>query len=279
MLHGNVRARPAKGPEVAEQGMNHRVEKAATVLSAFLPGGSLRVAEVAKRAALGQSTASRLLATLESVDFVERDDGGLYRLGPTLITLAGAAINDHPVHREARQRAQLLAADLGLGANVAVRRADSVFYLCNFEGRLAPKSFVLMGQRNPLHATGLGKCLLTELSAEERRRLLPELRPYTDRTITDHEALDAAVDAVRTTGYCTEVEELALGRACIAAPILDRSGAVVAALSISGPLSAVDLPRRESSLSDALIETADAISLELGYLGPSFPPAAAVGGP
>lgn len=258
---------------MAEQGTNQSVEKASTVLSAFLPGGSLRVAEVAKRAGLGQSTASRLLATLESVEFVERDEFGLYRLGPALITLAGAAMNYHPVHREARQRAQTLAADLGLGANVAVRRGDALFYLCNFEGRLAPKSFVLMGQRNPLHATGLGKCLLSGLSAEERRELLPEPKHFTERTLTDHQALDAAVDGARTHGYCTEVEELALGRACLAAPILDQSGAVVAALSVSGPLSALDLSRREAELADALIETADAISLGLGYLGPSHLPA------
>jgi DNA-binding IclR family transcriptional regulator len=274
MLHGVIQR--WKGAGVAEQGMNQSVEKAAAVLAAFLPGGSLRVAEVARRAGLGQSTASRMLATLESVDFVERDDSGLYQLGPALITLAGAAINHHPVHREARQRAQTLAADLGLGANVAVRRGDLLFYLCNFEGRQAPKSFVLMGQRNPLHATGLGKCLLSGLTAAERRQLLPELPSFTDRTITDHEALDAAVDRVRSHGYATEIEELALGRACIAAPILDRSGLVAAALSVSGPLSALDLGTREAALADALIETADAISSGLGYLGPTHPPAAKV---
>jgi len=253
---------------MADNGTNHSVEKAATVLFAFLPGGSLRVTDVAKRAGLGQSTASRMLATLESVQFIERDEFGLYRLGPALITLAGAAVNHHPVHREARQRAQLLAADLGLGANVAIRRGDSLFYLCNFEGRLAPKSFVLMGQSNPLHASGLGKCLLSGLTGTERRALLPELPRFTARTLIDHAQLDSAIDHLRTHGYCTEIEELALGRACLAAPILDHSGHVIAALSVSGPLSALNLATREASLADALIETADAISLGLGYLGP-----------
>jgi DNA-binding IclR family transcriptional regulator len=70
------------------------------------------------------------------------------------------------------------------------------------------------------------------------------------------------------------VEELALGRACVAAPILGRSGDVVAGLSVSGPLSALDLTRREAALADALIETADAISLGLGYVGPQHLPSA-----
>ena len=81
--------------------------------------------------------------------------------GLDAVSLAGAVLNSHPVHREARQIAQNLAADLGLGVNVAVRRDASLFYLLNFEGRPAPRAFVLAGQRNPLHATGLGKSLLT----------------------------------------------------------------------------------------------------------------------
>jgi len=251
-------------------GTNQSVEKAATVLAAFLDGQALRVSDVAKRAGIGQSTASRLLATLESINYVERDPvSSLYRLGPALITLAGVAINQHPVHRAARQPAQNVAASLGLGANVAVRRGDALFYLCNFEGRLAPKSYVLMGQSNPLHATALGKCLLLALDPSERRRLLPTLRRFTPHTIVDHDALDRELDEVRGRGYATEVEELALRRACIAAPILDSSGAIVAALSLSGPLSALDLDNRESERASVVIEVADSISADLGYLGPA----------
>ena len=261
----------------SEPGTNQSVEKAATVLSAFLGGQALRVSDVARHAGLGQSTASRLLATLESIDYVERDPvSTLYRLGPALITLAGVAVNQHPVHREARQPAQNLAASLGLGVNVAERRGASLFYLCNFEGRHAPKSFALMGQHNPLHATGLGKCLLLGVDAGERRTLVPQLHPYTPRTLTTHDDLDHVLDEATRRGYATETEELALGRACIAAPILGPSGAVVAALSISGPLSALGLADRESELASIVIEVADSISVGLGYLGPPHAPPASL---
>lgn len=253
---------------MSESGTNQSVEKAVGVLNAFLPGGSLRAADVAKRTDLSQSTASRMLATLESVELVERDEVGMYRLGPALVTLGAAVLNHQSVHRAARQRAQNLAAELGLGANVAERRGSTLFYLCNFEGRLAPRSFVLAGRRSPLHATALGKCLLSTTTAEERRELLGELPRFTERTIGDHDELDEAVDGVRTRGYCMEVEELAHGRACIAAPVLDQHGGVVAALSVSGPLSALDLGTRENALAHAVVETADAVSLDLGYIGP-----------
>jgi len=250
-----------------EAGTNQSVERAVAVLRAFTGAGALRVTEVAKAAGLRQSTASRLLSTLEQAAFVERDTDGQYRLGADLITLAGVAVNGHPVHHAARQRAQSLAATTGLGANVAVRHGQQAFYLCNFEGHLAPRSFALTGRRNPLHATALGKSLL--LGVEQRRELLGELVRYTPRTITDHDVLDTAIEQVAWQGYSTETEELSLGRSCLAAPLRDRSGLVVAALSLSGPSSVVDLPVREQELSRLVVETADAINSQLGHHGPT----------
>ncbi|PZG02681.1 IclR family transcriptional regulator [Micromonospora deserti] len=257
----------------AEPSGNQSVERALTVLRALSGGRTeLRVSDVAKATELGLSTTSRLLATLESMGFVDRDPvSGLYRLGLDMISFGGAVLNSHPVHREARQTAQDLAADLGLGVNVAVRRRDRLFYLLNFEGRQAPRPFVLAGQYNPLHATGLGKALLSGLTGEQRRALLPAaaLHAYTHRTVTIHDRLDEEIANALARGYATEVEELALGRACVAAPIRDGSGVVVAALSVSGPLSAIDLPAREAALARAVIEAADSISIGLGYLGPA----------
>ncbi|NUR91903.1 MAG: IclR family transcriptional regulator [Nonomuraea sp.] len=254
----------------SDQSNNQSVERAISVLSAFLGGRpELRVSDVAKATGLGTSTASRLLATLETLEYVERDEvSGLYRLGTAPITLGGVALNHHPVHREARQITQDLAAALGLGANVAIRRGSSMFYLLNFEGKRAPRAFVLTGQRKPLHSTGIGKCLLLALSPDERRALLPALEGYTQQTITTHERLDEELTRVAGRGYATEIEELAFGRACVAAPIRGASGDVVAAISISGPLSAIDLPNRESELSRTVIEAADSISIGLGYVGP-----------
>lgn len=252
-----------------DTGNNQSVERAVVVLRAFVYGRpELRVSDIARITSLGQSTVSRMLATLESLGLVERDPGsGLYRLGLDHLTFAAVALNNHPVHREGRQVAQELACRLGLGANIAVRDGSTLFYLCNFEGRLAPKSFALAGQRNPLHATGIGKCLLLDLDPVQRRELLgDELAAYTPRTLVTFDDLDAQVDLVRARGYATEVEELSLGRACIAAPIRDAQGGIVAALSVSGPLSAIDLADREPELAGLVIEAADSIATGLGYV-------------
>ncbi|WP_433217685.1 IclR family transcriptional regulator [Dactylosporangium sp. CS-047395] len=255
-------------------GGNQSVERALSILRVFTVGRSeLRVSDIAKLVDLGLSTTSRLLATLEMAGFVDRDPiSGLYRMGLDIVSLGGAVLNLHPVHREGRQIAQNLAAEVGLGVNVAIRREGHLFYLLNFEGRQAPRSFTLAGQHNPLHATGLGKALLSGMDHEERMQVLrPVLqRGYTPRTITDPDELDAEIRRSRARGYFTEVEELALGRACLAVPIRDVSGDVVAALSVSGPLSAIDLPNREADLARAAIEAADSISIGLGYIGPGY---------
>lgn len=263
----------------AETSTNQSVERAAAVLSTFLDGPSMRVSDVADLTGLGQSTASRLLSTLESMSFVERDQvSSLYRLGPALITLGGAALNQHPVHRAARQPAQNLVATLGLAANVATRKSDTLFYLCSFEGPKAPKTYALTGRHNPLHATGLGKCLLVGLSPAARRALLPTLVPYTAHTVVAHEELDGTVEHVLAHGYASETEELALGRACVAAPIYDQSGGVVAAISVSGPLSTINLAEHEAELARHVIEAADQISIGLGFDVSRSGRTAAVGG-
>lgn len=251
---------------------NQSVERSAAILAAFTEGGpavgrALRVADVARSVGLGVSTTSRLLATLEKVGFVQRDPvSQLYSLGAALITLGGSAVNQHPVHRASRQIAQNLAASLGLGANVAVRDGSSLFYLCNFEGERAPRSFVLTGQRNPLAATGLGKCLISGMTGEQRRAVLgADLHAYTQRSIVDHQRLDAEIEEIHARGYGTEIEELALGRACVAAPIRGVDGQVAAALSVSGPLTALNLDEREARLAAVVIEAADSISVQLGY--------------
>ncbi|MFI7077485.1 MULTISPECIES: IclR family transcriptional regulator [unclassified Micromonospora] len=256
----------------SDNGSNQSILRAVAILDAFLLGRpELRVTDVARQAGLGVSTASRLLSTLESLGLVERDPiSNLYRLGPKTVTLGGVALNQSPVYRAARQTAQNLAAEHGLGVNLAIRRDDHGFYLGNFEGRSAPRAFSLIGQSIPLHATGLGKALLLGVDPAQRRVLLGDtLVGFTHRTITDHDRLDAELATSGARGYSTEEEELALGRACLAAPIRNASGEIVAALSISGPLSAINLAAREAALATAVIEAADAVSVALGHHGPA----------
>ncbi|MFJ9124191.1 IclR family transcriptional regulator [Streptomyces sp. NPDC102340] len=245
------------------------VERALSLLTYFTEEQpERRIAELVELSGLGQSTVSRLVGALESLGYLARDERtGLHRLGPRLVGLAGIALNQSPVFRASRQVAQNFAHETGLGANVAERQGDQMFYLCHFEGPRTQRSFTLTGRLAPLHATAMGKVLLSGLKGDEVEALIgPEYSPYTAHTLTTLKSLLKDLDEVRGRGYATEVEELALGRACLAVPVRDRSGDIVAALSVSGSLSALDLATRERELAGRAIEYADQVSSALGYL-------------
>ncbi|TDE94233.1 IclR family transcriptional regulator [Occultella glacieicola] len=244
------------------------IDRALSLLSAFTPQHpQQRIADLVAGSGLGQSTVSRMVGAMLSLGFLSHDPrSGLYSLGPEVVNLASVVLNQNPVHHQARQVAQELSAELGLGVNVAERAGDRLFYLCNFEGKQAPRASTLIGRGGPLHATALGKSLLLDHDRAGVEGLLGGEYPrYTSSTITSLADLLTELDTVRGRGYSVENEELALRRACLAAPIRDRSGAVVAAMSVSGPLSAMNLAEDEDRLAMLLIEQADRISVGLGF--------------
>lgn len=250
--------------------LTQSVERALSVLLCFSDAHpKLRVTEIAAQLDLNQSTASRLLATMESLGFVERDPlTAQYGLGLELVTLAGIALNQLEVRRQAVAELSAVAAELGLAANLAVLRNDELFYLATAEGPRAPKLYTMIGKRAPLHATAMGKAFLAHLSPQVQESLLARL-PYprfTRFTAGSADELRPMLDSARVHGYAIEREELAFGRACVAAVIRDASGAVVAATSISGPLSVMNLDERQDGLAARVIEVADNVSHRLGMM-------------
>lgn len=245
------------------------IERAMKLLACFSGEHSeLRTSELCAATGLGQSTVSRMMATLDRLGYVVQSPRtGLYRLGPTTVVLGSVALNSSLVHRAGRQIAQNLAQSTNLGVNLAELNGTKLFYLCNFEGISSPKSFTMAGRSAPLHATGLGKAVLCGQSADYVRAYFENAlaTPFTPHTITRLDHMTAALTEIRNRSYATEIEELAFGRACLAAPIRSHTGEVVAALSVNGPLSAIDLPNRQQNLSLRVIEAADEISVALGY--------------
>ncbi|MGH2533154.1 MAG: IclR family transcriptional regulator [Thermomicrobiales bacterium] len=261
------------GKSESIRSLTQSVERALSILTCFSDAQPrLRVADLVDQLGLSQSTVSRLLKTMESLGFVERDPRtGLYQLGLEMVTLAGVALNQVDLRGEAIGELSTVAAELGLAANLSILRHDALFYLGSVEGPMAPKRHTMIGKRGPLHCTGMGKVLLAHLPETEREAILrripyPQFTPHTAGSAAD---LHPMLDGVLRRGYALEREELAFGRACVAAPIRDATGAVIAATSISGPLRGLDLDRREAELAARVVEMADRISQRLGFVGVS----------
>jgi len=251
-------------------GGTQSVERALSILRAFTDEApARRISELIQLTGLGQSTVSRLVGTLESLGFLTQDaHTGLYQIGQTVVGLAGIALSQSPLHNQARQIAQDLAFEHSCGVNVAERTGDKFMYLCHFEGRPMARSVTLVGRTGPLHATAIGKAMLLDMSAAEIELLVGQkFDVYTAKTIPTLDALLDTLDESRRRGYTSEVEELALGRACIAAPVRDRTGEIVGALSVGGPLSVIGEPARQPELAGLVLDATDRISSGLGYHG------------
>lgn len=258
----------------SQTSLTQSVTRAVRILTCFTDETPLlRVTDISNQLDLTVSLVSRLLATLEHDGFVVRDeDTGYYRLGRTIITLAGVALNHNRLRMEALNEMQRANSTLGLGINLSVLDHDSIFYLAHIDPPEVPRHYTMIGRHNPLHATGMGKVLLASLPDDERAACIQRLNlyGYTPHTLTDPEILESELQDVRSQGWALEMEELAFGRACVASPIRDQSGKVIAAMSISGPLSTLRWNERRDELINAAIEIADRISMRLGYV--TMPP-------
>jgi DNA-binding IclR family transcriptional regulator len=227
-----------------------------------------RQVDLARALDVSPSALSRSLASLVEYGFLRLDaDTGTYRLGPTVVSLAGAAINEYEEFRHAYAELHALMAATLLGTNLAVPDDDRLMYLFHIDGPKMKRGNTLIGRHAPLHATALGKALLSGLSATALEAWLVDrvLPGYTVHTITDPDRLRAELAEVRTRGYATEQEELALGRGCIAVPIRARDGQVVAAMSLSGPKDAIRLDLEADAYAGLLLDASEVISGRLGY--------------
>ena len=123
-----------------------------------------------------------------------------------------------------------------------------------------------VGRRAPLHCTGLGKVLLAYLPEKERKRILfrKELPRLTENTITNKRELEKELNKVREQGFALDREENEKDVRCVAAPIRNYQGEVIAALSISSPIFRIE-KNAQNNQKKALLEISKKISKRLGY--------------
>jgi DNA-binding IclR family transcriptional regulator len=119
----------------------------------------------------------------------------------------------------------------------------------------------------PLHATSSGKLLLSLLPKGQRERLLSQLRlrGYTENTIVEPDKLRAELASIRARGYAIDDEEIEIGLRCVAAPIRDHSGRVVAAISVAAPVQRMSKKQVQAAIPPVLA-AAENISRRLGFI-------------
>lgn len=252
------------GPKTTVQS----VERTLDILEALAEMGEAGIAQLSNHVALHASTVHRLLATLIGRGYVRQNpESGRYLLGLKPLDVA-RAVRDHlDLRMEALPILQQLMRNSGETANLAVLDDHHIVYL---EQVSSPgwmlRMFVQVGARAPLHSTASGKVLLAGLAESELSQMLSSypLVPCASRTIVDEAVLVAELEEVRRQGYATDYGEQEEGVSCIAAPVRDYAGRVVASISISGPWIRIT-PERVPSLVPLVQEACAQLSAALGY--------------
>ncbi len=222
--------------------------------------------QLAQVTELHPSTAHRILAAMSAARFVERQDAGTYRLGIRLLELGGIVKSRINMREVALPFMQELHEKIGEAINLGSRHDDEIVYLeRTSSGRALVRVVYLVGGRAPLHLTSLGKLFLAAESPQQvrdyaKRTGLPGKTPH---SLTTLGALEKELDKVRRHGVAYDDEEAEIGLKCVAAPIHDDEGSVVAALSVSAPAD-----RHDPDWARQVKLTADAVSRTLGYITP-----------
>ncbi|MBL8930676.1 MAG: IclR family transcriptional regulator [Kineosporiaceae bacterium] len=199
--------------------------------------GGLGVSEVARRLGSDKGNVHRALQALVHRGYVDQDPRSKqYTVSARVLTLARSVLHGLDLVAVSRIEMQRLSYEVGESVHLATRTRAGGVYVAQVRqpGRVSVETEI--GAQPVVHATATGKALFCLADAAELDRVLADPLPaYTATTRTTRAAFEAELDLTRTRGYALDDEELTPDVRCVAAPIFDIFGDVVASIGISGP--------------------------------------------
>jgi IclR family transcriptional regulator, KDG regulon repressor len=259
---------PNEGGVIMTERLIQSIERAADVLELFLTTSpELSVKDISEKLQLSKSTVHGIIKTLEHRGYLQQNPDDLkYKLGIKLFTLGNFFGKHLDIGNIARPIIRDLVNELNETVHLVTLQRDEVIYIEKVDGPRALTIYSHTGKRAPVHCTGVGKAILAHLSEKEADRLLStaSLDAFTGYTMTDINEIKKQFVSIRETGYAVDDEEIELGLKCIAAPIFNHQGNVIASISCAAPkvrLNEEKLPKVIAGIKSAATE----VSRSLGY--------------
>jgi IclR family transcriptional regulator, acetate operon repressor len=259
---GQDRTPPAAATSGATIPGSQAVDRASALLDLVVSAtGPRSFSSLVDELGLAKSTTSRLLHALERNRLIQRDRSGSYRPGALFALYAARQSTVHDLAELVQPILDRLAEESGETATFAIPRGQEVVQVSQADGRYLLGATNWVGVEVPTHCSAQGKVFLTfgQLSAHEE-----PLESRTPATITTSAALQSELAEVRRRGWAAAWEELEVGLAAVAAPVRGPSGAVIGALSISGPTARITRDRLRS-LGQLVAVQAAVVSTQLGF--------------
>ncbi|WNE96365.1 IclR family transcriptional regulator [Streptomyces luomodiensis] len=246
------------------------VTRALDILELFLDGdGTLSAPEITRRLGLPRTTVHELVTTLAARSYLVHvpDQPGRYRLGVRPYQLGSRYAEQLDLAAEGRQVARTVAETCDETVHVAILEGADVIYIAKVDSTHAVRMVSAAGRRLPAHCTSVGKMLLASLPEDALDARLPDDQPLaamTDNSITSPGELRRHLATVRERGVAVEQRESNPDVNCVAAPVRDSTGKVVAALSISVPTIRWS-EERQAELEELAAKGAAELSVRLGH--------------
>jgi len=226
----------------------------------------LGVTEISKILGVHKSSISRIISTLASEGFLEQNSvNKKYRLGLKLVDLGNLVLNRYDLRDHVRPFMEELGKRTGEIVHVAILEKNEIVYIeKQGEGQTLTVS-TKIGGRSPAHASGMGKVLLAYILPEELKAVFSfgPMVKCTPFTINEKPKILKELKKIRKQGFAYDNEESFQGIRCVAAPIFNSNGKVIAALSITAPKQRMG-HQRMKDLKKLIVETAQSISRQTG---------------
>ena len=227
----------------------------------------LALPELVAQTGWPKPTVHRMLSQLEQGGWLVREpDGRRYAMASRLLRLAEAALSNSTQQGVRHAVLRQLVADVGESCNLTALSGAEVVYLDRVESAFPLRLELRPGTRVPAHCSASGKLFLAWMSARQRRAVLDglTLTRYTASTLTQRDALDAQLDAIRRDGHAVDAEEFVDGLVCVAVPVFAPGQRTVrCALALQAPAARMSLAQARLQL-PRLEAAAQALARTLG---------------
>lgn len=241
------------------------VDRAFAILEYLSNHGSAGISELSRRLDIPKSSLHYLVETIRARGYIEKDDHDRYSLRLKLFHLASKPLERYDIIQQAAYTMDKIAKETGETCKLAVREGTEAVVIYKIDAPQSLRVVSRIGAKEQLHCTAIGKALIAWLPEDEIRAMFGahELERFTPNTITNVEDLLLELKRVRQMGIAFDDKESDIHAHCVAAPIRDHTGLVVAAISVSGPTER--LPRAQlAKFGEIVGRGAEDISQRLG---------------
>ena len=247
------------------------LERALTILNKLseYPDG-ISIARLSEQVGLTKSTIHRLLATLSNMNYVVKDvETDKYKLGLQVLFLSRNLLNNSNIVNIAKQYLEKLSQEVNETVHLCIEDSGQVIYIDKIESNQTIRMFSRIGSRAPMYSTAVGKVLLSDMDQNHFDEIISNIdfTPKTPTTITSKEKFLEEIEMVKIQGYGLDNAENETFLRCIAFPIFNHKGKIVASFSVSGPTNRVTMEFINETLIEKMKRCSLDISRNLGYAG------------